>query len=200
MAVKLAGRLDQRRIQDRQWLFDVAHNVEGIDFVLPQLWPIWQRHLHAYPDARLHLVFSMLADKPIQAVVTRLCQSNLPITQWHVAAIDHPRAASLETLMAAIEAQRAECVRVYSKGGNNSLNDNNCFNDNNNDPLNDNNAVHLTDTDHRIEAVVTPYADLAEASLGVLAKSAVNDFIVVCGSFHTISEVLLALKVEAIPC
>jgi|25_taG_2_1085351.scaffolds.fasta_scaffold00183_17 dihydrofolate synthase/folylpolyglutamate synthase len=154
--VRLAGRFDRRQIADRQWLFDVAHNLEGISFVMPQVTRAWQEHLQAHPTAQLHLVFSMLVDKPIQEVVSYLAQSSLPIQQWHVAAIEQPRAAPVERLSEILSAQVPE-------------------------------------------GEVTTYLDLAEASTGVIAATTPADFIFVCGSFHTIAEVLIALKVESIP-
>lgn len=154
--VHLPGRLDQRTLADRHWLFDVAHNVEGIDFVLPQLLSIWQAHRQHQPKARLHLLFSMLGDKPIAGVVAQLQQSELPIVHWHVAAIDHPRAAELSTL-----------EQVLSE--------------------------HVT------AANITTYESLAIAAEGVIASSTGDDMIVVCGSFHTIAEVLIGLKAVALP-
>ena len=154
--VRLAGRFDRRQIANRQWLFDVAHNLEGIGFVMPQLTKAWQQHLQAHPTAKLHLVFSMLADKPIEEVVSYLAQSSLPIQHWHVAAIEQPRAAPIEMLSKILSEQL-------------------------------------------IEGEVTTYPDLVEASSGVIAATMPEDFIFVCGSFHTIAEVLIALKVESIP-
>lgn len=154
--VKLAGRFDGRKLEGRQWLFDVAHNVEGMNFVLPQLIPMWQQHLAQHPQAQLHIIFSMLADKPIAKVVQCLTQAPLPISQWHVAAIEHPRAADISLLSDTIQEQV--------------------------DP----------------NKLLT-YTDLAAASKGVLAATADDDFVVVCGSFHTIGEVLIALKAELPP-
>ncbi|MDO5768230.1 MAG: folylpolyglutamate synthase/dihydrofolate synthase family protein [Psychrobacter sp.] len=179
--LKLAGRLDQRQINHRTWLFDVAHNVEGINFILPQLLIRWQRHLVNYPHAQLHLVFSMLGDKPIKEVVTGLARANLPICHWHVAAIDHPRAAPLEVLVEAIDYQEVLNTSDDSSRA---------------DGENDDEAIRYNRGN---SPSLTTYESLAEASIGVIAATRPTDFIVVCGSFHTISEVLLALKVEAIP-
>lgn len=154
--VKLAGRFDRRRIEDRQWLFDVAHNVEGMNFVLPQLIPMWQSYLTERPKAQLHIVFSMLADKPISEVLQCLTQSSLPIVQWHIAPIDHLRAAEIE-IMSEILSKQVD------------------------------------------RAKVSVYPDLAAASAGVLVASYPDDFIFVCGSFHTIGEVLIALGAESAP-
>ena len=43
--VKLAGRFDYRETHNRYWLFDVAHNEQGVEFLLAQLLPLWQQHL-----------------------------------------------------------------------------------------------------------------------------------------------------------
>lgn len=154
--VQLAGRFDRRTIANRQWLFDVAHNVEGIDFVLPQLLAVWQSHLKQHRHAQLHIVFSMLADKPIEAVVSRLTQSALPIAHWHVAAIEHPRAAQLSTLTKIV-------------------------------------------ADHVAGEAISSYPTLASAADGVISATTESDFIVVCGSFHTIGEVLIGLKAVELP-
>ena len=151
--VKLAGRFDSRQLANRHWLFDVAHNEQGMAFLLPQFKQLWQAHLEQYPKAKLYIVFSMLADKPIDAVVSQL--TSLPISKWLVAAIDHPRAASLEKLM-----------HILSK--------------------------HI-DTDDIITT-----SDLAAAARKVIAQTQENDMILVCGSFHTIGEVLSDLAVLAV--
>ena len=106
--VKLAGRFDYREIRDRHWLFDVAHNEQGVEFLLVQLMPLWQQHLadinSAQQDAadvkesNIKILFSMLADKDINRVVEQLTQAHLPITDWYIGEIDYPRAASIEQL------------------------------------------------------------------------------------------------------
>jgi dihydrofolate synthase/folylpolyglutamate synthase len=103
--VKLAGRFDYRQVLSRHWLFDVAHNEQGVAFLLAQLLPLWQQHIESQadklsvtPPAMVKMLFSMLEDKDIDMVVQHLIQSNLPITDWYIAEIDHPRAASIEQL------------------------------------------------------------------------------------------------------
>ena len=104
--VKLAGRFDYRHIQDRHWLFDVAHNEQGVTFLLTQLVPLWQQHLAkidsnqqtSAPSTSIKILFSMLADKDIEKVISQLTCSSLPITDWFVGEIDYPRAASIEQL------------------------------------------------------------------------------------------------------
>lgn len=104
--VKLAGRFDYRETHNRHWLFDVAHNEQGVEFLLAQLLPLWQQHL-ATQNSCAHLsskpvsikmLFSMLGDKDIKKVVQRLTEAGLPISDWFVAEIDYPRAASSSQL------------------------------------------------------------------------------------------------------
>lgn len=103
--VKLAGRFDYREMKDRHWLFDVAHNEQGVEFLLAQLLPLWQQHLDTQSNQQLNtapasikMLFSMLGDKDIDKVVQRLTEANLPISDWFIAEIDYPRAASTEQL------------------------------------------------------------------------------------------------------
>ncbi len=109
--VKLAGRFDYREVAERHWLFDVAHNEQGVDFLLTQLLPLWQAHRNrqqsmllpsSAPPATIKMLFSMLGDKDIAMVVKRLIAADLPIADWYVAEINHPRAATIEQLQAAL--------------------------------------------------------------------------------------------------
>lgn len=104
--VKLAGRFDYRETHNRHWLFDVAHNEQGVEFLLAQLLPLWQQHL-ATQNSCAHLsskpvsikmLFSMLGDKDIKKVVQRLTEAGLAISDWYIAEIDYPRAASSSQL------------------------------------------------------------------------------------------------------
>lgn len=105
-AVKLAGRFDYREVYERQWLFDVAHNEQGVEFLLAQLLPLWQQHLakkntasqHSATQPTIKILFSMLGDKDIDKVVQRLTTAGLPISDWFIAEIDYPRAATTEQL------------------------------------------------------------------------------------------------------
>ncbi len=114
--VKLAGRFDYRHIQDRHWLFDVAHNSQGVEFLLAQLVPLWQQHLTdinsaqqtSAPPATIKMLFSMLADKDIDKVVMQLTQANLPISDWYVGEIDYPRAATSSQLSKVLTSYIAE--------------------------------------------------------------------------------------------
>ena len=107
--VKLAGRFDYREVHERHWLFDVAHNDQGVEFLLAQLLPLWQQHLtqQSTPEqvnqtsgepATIKMLFSMLGDKDINKVVQRLTTAGLPISDWFIAEIDYPRAATTEHL------------------------------------------------------------------------------------------------------
>ena len=107
--VKLAGRFDYREVHERHWLFDVSHNDQGVEFLLAQLLPLWQQHLtqQSTPEqvnqtsgepATIKMLFSMLGDKDINKVVQRLTTAGLPISDWFIAEIDYPRAATTEHL------------------------------------------------------------------------------------------------------
>lgn len=94
--IYLAGRFDKRQRFNRQWLFDVAHNEHGINFLLQQFLPFWQDYQQQNPKANLHLVFSMLVDKDIQQVLAKL--KTLPIKTVHSGVINHSRATNKTTL------------------------------------------------------------------------------------------------------
>lgn len=105
--VKLAGRFDYRECHTRHWLFDVAHNEQGVAFLLNQLLPFWQHYLarHTHSERQdnkapnIKMLFSMLADKDIDKVVQLLSQADLPISEWFIAPIDYPRAATTAQLL-----------------------------------------------------------------------------------------------------
>lgn len=94
--VNLAGRFDYQKVANTNWLFDVAHNPQGVSLLLNQLEPNLDKYLPK--NGKLVVLFSMLADKDIEQVVGLLQQSSLPISHWYVAPIDFPRAASLNQL------------------------------------------------------------------------------------------------------
>ena len=105
--VKLAGRFDYRESRSRHWLFDVAHNEKGVEFLLAQLLPFWQQHVDSQPNQnssanvtppKIKMLFSMLGDKDIDKVVQRLTAAGLPISEWFIAEIDYPRAATTQQL------------------------------------------------------------------------------------------------------
>lgn len=111
--VKLSGRFDERWLANRHWLFDVAHNDQGVTFLLSQLIPLWQQHQQAHPTSQIKLLFSMLADKDMSQVVHRLTRAGLDISDWFIAPIDHPRAASLETL-ASVLSNEVAASQIHS--------------------------------------------------------------------------------------
>ena len=152
--VQLAGRFDQRIINDRHWIFDVAHNSHGIRFFLAQWADEWHKHKKIYPDAKLKVIFSMLGDKDVDAVLevikAALDDKKISIHDWSVAAINHPRAMDLQTLLGHVH-------------------------------------THIQPSNLKI------YQDLAQAAQSVSTDASTQDLIVVFGSFHTISETLVAL-------
>lgn len=158
--VKLAGRFDYRALYNRHWLFDVAHNEQGVRFLLAQLLPFWQQHLQQQqtttdkPQPSIKMLFSMLGDKDIASVVQHLTHANLPITAWFIAEIDYPRAATTQQLH--------HILSAHAK----------------------------TDNIHT-------FSGLEQATQAVIENSQPQDLIVVCGSFHTIAEALLALNKPA---
>ncbi|MFC0820659.1 bifunctional folylpolyglutamate synthase/dihydrofolate synthase [Moraxella marmotae] len=101
-SVKLAGRFDRRVIDGRHWIFDVAHNVHGISFFITQWADAWQAHLDKYPNARQKVLFSMLGDKDVDAVLTQVHAAiqagQIADGDWHIASIDNPRAMPLDEL------------------------------------------------------------------------------------------------------
>lgn len=133
---KIAGRFEVRQWQARTLILDVAHNVHGMRFLSQQLQAWRQRTSHS---GKIHLVFSMLADKDMAGVVE---VAKAWAAVWHVAPMDAPRAASLLQL---------KQVLPYSN--------------------------------------VYFYANLATALQSAVQCSAINDMIVVCGSFHVLEAV-----------
>ena len=159
--VKLAGRFDYRETHNRYWLFDVAHNEQGVEFLLAQLLPLWQQHLATQNSCEhlsskpvsIKMLFSMLGDKDIKKVVQRLTEAGLPISDWFIAEIDYPRAASTEKLQGIL-------------------------------------------TSYVDSAQIHAFRRLSEATAAVIKGSQAQDLIVVCGSFHTIGEALVALAAD----
>jgi len=123
--VKLAGRFDYRESHSRHWLFDVAHNEQGVEFLLAQLLPFWQQHVAKQsnqdssadiPTPKIKMLFSMLGDKDIDKVVQRLTQAGLPISDWFIAEIDYPRAATTEQLQDVL-AKYVDSTNIYKFDG-----------------------------------------------------------------------------------
>lgn len=147
--ITLAGRFDKRTFHNRQWLFDVAHNEHGIEFLLKQFLPFWQNYQQKQPTAKLYLIFSMLADKDIEQVLKHL--QTLPITTVFSGEIDFFRASPKTEL-------NAKLVKYFDN--------------------------------------VLMYDNLAQAAEQAILQSAEQDFILVCGSFHTIAEVLQSKSLQ----
>lgn len=96
--VKLSGRFDKRMINGKQWIFDVGHNTHGIQFLMDLFIPFWQDIKTNRPTAKLHFVFSMLADKDIDDVLAFINTFDLPICAWHIGKIDNVRAVATDEL------------------------------------------------------------------------------------------------------
>lgn len=98
----LAGRFDIRTLKNRHFLFDVAHNSAGVQFLLAQFVSFWKNHKKHHPTARLFVLFSMLADKDIDAVLAHIkqvfTQENI-ISIWHTAPINNVRALDAKALV-----------------------------------------------------------------------------------------------------
>ncbi len=112
--VKLAGRFDYQEIKQRRWLFDVAHNEDGVNFLINQLTANLSKYLpkSLSGSGRMVIVFSMLADKEIAKVVERLTQSSLPIKAWYTAPIKHSRAANLSQLTTILSDEGINQVKI----------------------------------------------------------------------------------------
>jgi len=86
--VQLVGRLQQVNTQPDVFL-DVAHNAESADMLA--------KFIQSKPyKGKLHAVFSILADKQIEQVVTPFLDR---VDQWHIAPLDVGRAESIESLV-----------------------------------------------------------------------------------------------------
>ncbi len=81
---RAAGRLDRRKLNDTEWLFDVAHNPAAAARLAEAL-----AELPAVP--RTVAVFGAMSDKQLDGVLAPF----LPVVDaWHVAAVDSERTAS----------------------------------------------------------------------------------------------------------
>lgn len=98
---RLPGRLQAVEIRGRRVVLDVAHNAHGMAFLLAQL----QSRGWLEGGQRVDMVFSMLADKDIAAVV-QTCRAW--VQDWYVAELHTPRAAPLIQLLAALEAEQEQ--------------------------------------------------------------------------------------------
>ena len=154
--VKLAGRFDKRMLNERQWVFDVGHNEHGIKFLMSAFVPFWQDFKTNHPTANLHFLFSMLADKDIDKVVSLIATYDLPIHAWHIGKIDNARAI--------------DTTQLHDKIITNLPN-----------------------------SKVFSYTTIALATNGTINATNGNDVILCFGSFHTISESMIALDLVSNP-
>lgn len=92
----IAGRFEIRSFRQRTIILDAAHNTHGVNFLLQQLQHFQQQQPQI---GKIHLVFSMLADKDIAGVATLLQPI---VSHWYIAALIVPRAASLNQLRDAL--------------------------------------------------------------------------------------------------
>lgn len=97
---KLAGRFELRRFKDRQLVLDVGHNPHGIAFLLQQLAHYQQQNPQFI---QIKIVFSMLNDKDIDAVVQLLTPV---VKEWYIAPLDVMRAAPLAKLEQSLAGQK----------------------------------------------------------------------------------------------
>ena len=95
--VRLQGRFEVRKVQDKTVIFDAGHNPHGVEFLLKQL-----RKFLEYNKQYTEVisVFSMLADKDVNSVVKLL--KNVVLT-WKIAPLTVPRAASMQQLESALQ-------------------------------------------------------------------------------------------------
>ena len=96
--VHLSGRFDKRVVAGKRWVFDVGHNEHGIKFLMASFMPYWQTLAQTNPHAKLHFLFSMLADKDIDKVLSLIHSYGLPIHAWHIGKIDNVRAINVAQL------------------------------------------------------------------------------------------------------
>jgi len=106
---RLPGRMQCLGMAPQQYL-DVAHNPESARYLASQLIQLKEKAQgeqaqHNKPVAKVIAVLGMLKDKDIAASLNELCSV---IDTWHVAALQSPRAASLEQLTDGLRAARQD--------------------------------------------------------------------------------------------
>ena len=94
--VGLAGRFEQRTIQGRQVIFDVAHNPAAACLLATRL----SHELTSNFSGRVYAVFSAMADKNLAQIVEPLEDM---VAQWYVSDLSMPRAASVEQIVQALD-------------------------------------------------------------------------------------------------
>jgi dihydrofolate synthase/folylpolyglutamate synthase len=92
-ALTLAGRFEQLNINGQHWIFDVAHNVAGAQFLVNKL----KRDIHEPVD----ILFAAMADKDLRGIVSSLKPA---VVHWYLLALDdNPRAATHEQITRVLE-------------------------------------------------------------------------------------------------
>jgi dihydrofolate synthase / folylpolyglutamate synthase len=90
-SITLAGRMERVHWRGSEWIFDVAHNVAGAQFLANRLQQVGAAPLTA--------IFSAMADKDLAGIFAALASV---VQRWYLFPLaDNPRAASLEQLQAA---------------------------------------------------------------------------------------------------
>ena len=90
-AITLEGRMERLQWRGREWLFDVAHNVAGAEFLT--------QRLQQAGIAPTTVIFSAMADKDLVGIFSALAPI---VAQWYFFSLqDNSRAATLLQLQAA---------------------------------------------------------------------------------------------------
>ena len=100
-SIELAGRLQQVRVFDRNWLLDVAHNPASMQVLCKYLQESLNNH------SKVSIIFAMLADKDTDTCIEMLKPF---VASWYITSLDSPRSltdAELESklLKAGVNAQ-----------------------------------------------------------------------------------------------
>ncbi len=98
---QLPGRLQVLSLAGRTLVCDVAHNAHGMRFLRRQL----QARGLLHDGQPVRLVFSMLADKDIAAVVAEIAPW---VSHWDIAELHTPRAATQAQLLQALAGQSVQ--------------------------------------------------------------------------------------------
>lgn len=102
LQAQLSGRFEIREIDGKIVIFDAGHNPHGIAFLRKQLHNFLIKN-QQYQE--IVVVFSMLVDKDIQAVVNDLKSD---ITKWYIAPLQVARASSEQQLLDALSGQNVQ--------------------------------------------------------------------------------------------
>lgn len=112
LETKLIGRFQVEQKVNQTIVYDAAHNPDGVQFLLRNFLPLYRNKLKLAEtnesELALHIVFSMLADKDMVAVIQALSAA-LPQASWHIAPLTVIRAASAAQLEDAFS--QADCLQ-----------------------------------------------------------------------------------------